>query len=175
MGVTMDKHNSSTFNFKIKIIFFCKAIFMFTLVNLFCFKMIMPQYSGGYNAALIDKVERLRSIDGPKIVLIGDSNLAFGIDSKKIEEALDMPVVNMGLHAGLGLAFHEEMAKLNVCKGDIYIICHSSYTDSGGIADKVLAWNTIENHFGLWKILRARDIYPMIKAYPIYFTINEQI
>ena len=63
---------------------------------------LSPQYLGNYQASLIDKVQRLESIHEPKIVLIGDSNLAFGIDSEKIEEAFDMPVVNMGLHGGLG-------------------------------------------------------------------------
>ena len=129
---------------------------------------LSPQYLGNYQASLIDKVQRLESIHEPKIVLIGDSNLAFGIDSEKIEEAFDMPVVNMGLHGGLGNAFHEEMTRLNVTEGDIYIICHCSYSDDGLLKNSELAWITLENHPSLWKILRKEDYLPMIKSYPVY-------
>lgn len=130
--------------------------------------IIIPEYEQSYPAALIDKVTRLESIDQPKIVLIGNSNLAFGIDSAKIEEEFGMPVVNMGLHGGLGNAMHEEMAKMNVCEGDIYIICHTNYSDSNSIEDGVLAWTTIEDHWDLWRLLRNEDIKTMIDSFPIY-------
>lgn len=129
---------------------------------------ISPQYSGNYQAALIDKVDRLKSIDSPKIILIGNSNVAFGIESEDIENALGMPVVNMGLHGGLGNVFHERMLQFNISKGDIVIICHTDFSDDGQINNKELAWITIEDHFELWKILRPEDYIPMLKAYPIY-------
>ena len=107
-----------------------------------------------------------QSIDEPKIVLLGHSSLAFGIDSERIEEAFGMPVVNMGLHGGNGNAFHEEMAKYNVEQGDIYIICHSDYDDDNVIQDAMTAWSSIENHLNLWKILRVNDIGTMAKVCP---------
>lgn len=130
--------------------------------------LIMPQYSDSYNVGLIDKVERLESIEEPKIVLIGNSNLAFGIQSELLEKEIQMPVVNMGLHGGLGNAFHEEMAKINVHEGDIYVLCHTEYNDDGDIKDPTLAWTTIEDHIELWKLLRKEDILPMLRAYPNY-------
>jgi len=128
---------------------------------------LSPQYSNGYCASLIDKVHRLESIEGAKIVLIGDSNLAFGINSEEIEAAFGMPVVNMGFHGGVQNPFHEQMAKLNVQEGDIYIICHSSYIDGEIGAD--LVWISLEDHFDLWRLLRKEDIVPMIRAFPAYF------
>ncbi len=82
----------------------------------------MPQYLNNYMAALIDKNERLCSIDEPKIVLVGNSNLAFGINSAMIEEAFSMPVVNMGMHGGIGNPFNEQAAVQNVHEGDIVIL-----------------------------------------------------
>lgn len=128
----------------------------------------MPQYLENYNASIIDKVNRLETIEEPKIVLLGNSNLAFGCDSKLIEDAFGMPVVNMGLHGGLGNKFHENMAKLNVNRGYIYILCHSNYNDDGTIPDKTLAWLTIENHLDFYKILELNDMTSMIMDYPIY-------
>ncbi len=163
----MNKHSLSTSNFNRIFKFLCKLMIMCLIVIGFCF-LVMPQYSTSYNSGLIDKVERLESIEGPKIVLIGNSNLAFGINSEFIEQELQMPVVNMGLHGSLGNAFHEEMAKINVHEGDIYVLCHTEYNDDGTITDPTIAWITLENHLNLWKILRTEDALPMFKAYPNY-------
>lgn len=164
----MNKHNSSISNFKSVFVFFIKALAMFGAIILFCFH-ISPQYQGDYCASLLDKVNRLEEIEQPKIVLIGDSNLAFGINSEMIEEEFGMPVVNMGLHGALGNAFHEEMAKINVHEGDIYVLCHSYYSDDSSIADPVVAWITIEDNFKLWKLVPRNEWFSMVKAYPTYF------
>ncbi len=163
----MSRHNLFTSSFK-EIGKFILKCFLFLGVTIgFCL-YLSPQYLWHYQASLIDKVERLESIEEPKIVLIGNSNLTFGIDSERIEETFGMPVVNMGLHGGLGNAFHEEMAKLNVDEGDLYIVCHSNFADDDQIENAELAWITIENHFHLWRILRKKDYLPMVKAYPAY-------
>lgn len=151
-----------------KVAFFGKALLVACLVLAFLFGVVMPQYTEGFNAALIDKAARLRSTVGPKIVLIGNSNLAFGVDSQALERAFDMPVVNMGLHGGAGNAFHESMAKLNVQPGDLYIICHTEYDDVDVIDDPSLVWTALENHFSLYPLLRAKDVPTMAKAFSTY-------
>lgn len=167
MEPDMNKNNSSISSFRDVLKFMIKLAVFSGLVISFCFH-VMPQFEGSYMASLCDKVERLESIDGPKIVLIGNSNLVFGVDSERIEQATGMPVVNMGLHGGTGNAFHEEMAKLHVTEGDIYIICHTDYADDDSLSDEVLVWTAIEDHFELWELLRPSDIYPMLENYPSY-------
>ena len=132
------------------------------------FFVIGNQNLGSFQAALLDKTERLRSIGEPKIILVGNSNLAFGVDSEKIQEALGMPVVNMGLHGGLGNAFLENMGKLDISEGDIVVVCHSDYDDDGTIPDPALAWITVEMHPEFWKLIPAKAIPQMLKAYPSY-------
>lgn len=163
----MNKYNLFISNSKKKTELGIKLLFLQCVILGF-FYYVSNQYSEDYCAALIDKVERLKSIEEPKIVLLGNSNIAFGIDSAMIEEELGMPVVNMGLHGNLGNMFHEEMARINVTEGDIYVLCHTSYDDPSVILDPVIGWITIENHFELYSILRHEDIWPMLKAYPIY-------
>lgn len=85
-----------------------------------------------------------------------------------IEEAFDMPVVNMGLHGALGNAFHEEMSKLNVQKGDIYVVCHLSFYDNDEIEDGTVAWTAIENDLSAYRLIRLKDIPVLIKSYPAY-------
>ena len=57
------------------------------------------QYDKTFLGALRDKYERLTSLEEPKIVIIGGSSAAFGLDSAVIEEHTGMPVVNFGLYA----------------------------------------------------------------------------
>lgn len=163
----MNKHSLSTSNFKENSIFMIKLFVAFMLLLGYVYH-VLPQYEQGYNASLIDKVNRLESFEEPKIVLLGNSNLTFGINSELLEKAMRMPVVNMGLHGGNGNAFHEEMAKYNVTSGDVYVLCHSAYNDKNLILEPSTAWITIENHFHLWKILRASDVTIMAKSFPVY-------
>ena len=69
-----------------------------------------------------DKHQRLSTLDSPKVVLVGGSNLPFGIKSQKIEAAVGKPVVDMGLHAGLGLNFILSEVEKDIHAGDIVIV-----------------------------------------------------
>lgn len=153
---------------KKKVLFFIKLIIVFLLVMVFSFGVVMPQYTGNYQASMVDKVDRLMSLEGEKLVLLGNSNLAFGMNSVMVGEAFGMPTVNMGLHGGVGNAFNESVAKLNVEEGDIYVIFHDNFSDNDTIKNPELAWITIENHYELWSLIRQKDVLPMLEAFPTY-------
>ncbi|MEO8665668.1 MAG: hypothetical protein ABI462_09240, partial [Ignavibacteria bacterium] len=82
-----------------------------------------------YFAALIDKNNLLEKTNPPRIIFVGASNLAFGLDSKMIEKEFDMPVVNMGLHGDFGLGFILNNVKQNIKKGDIVVLAIEYYLD----------------------------------------------
>lgn len=152
---------------KLFLLFLIVSLVVVGYTNIF-FRYIAPQYSYGYPAALVDKVKRLETIKEPKMILVGNSNLAFGIDSEMLEKNIGMPVVNMGLQAALGNSFHENMAKIAINKGDIVIVCHTDYSDSGRIEDCALAWTAIENNFELFEIINTTDRIQMLEAMPNY-------
>lgn len=149
----------------VKLLLLCFAIFFVPFVLLLT---VCPQYTHSYNASFIDKMKRLESINEPKIVLASNSNLAFGIDSEMIEQKFGIPVVNLGLHGGLGNAFHERMALFNLRKGDIVVISHLDYGDDDEILDPELALVTVENYFHYWKVFRIKDLPRVLGALPKY-------
>lgn len=162
----MHKQNLFTFSSKKTVSLFLMLLAILLSIFLFI-NAIIPQYIYIYSSSLLDKVERLEMIDEPKIVLIGNSNLVFGIDSGQLEQAFAMPVVNMGLHSGLGNSFHEQFIKGNINKGDIIIIAHTDYDDAGKLQDPQLAWATLENHWelgGIWK-------WRILNHYGLHFLI----
>lgn len=152
-----------------RIMIFITSIIIPIIVSGIIFLLFLaPQYEYCYNASLLDKIARLKDCPSPKIVLIGNSNLAYGIISEKIENEFGIPVVNLGLHGSLGNAFHENIAKPYINNGDIIIVCHSTYKDDGKISDPKLAWITFENHFFLYNIADKKDYINLTKAFPSY-------
>lgn len=83
-------------------------------------------------SAIADKHQYAQSIHEPKIILVGGSNLAFGIASDSIEKALEKPVINFGLYAGFGLTFVLKEALSEVKKGDIVVLCPEYYLRKPG-------------------------------------------
>lgn len=149
-----------------KLLLVVSILFLLYLYLVFC--MAAPRYDNAYNAAVLDKRERLLSIKREKIILVGNSNLAYGIDSKILEEEIGMPVVNMGLHGGLGNKMLEQMALSGIKKGDLVIVCHSTFADNNELDDPELAWITIENHRELWGLIDKNDMKKMFPALPSY-------
>lgn len=104
------------------------SIYMFVFVVI-VFKDITPE--NHYLRAIEDKTRLVQTIKGQKILLIGDSNLPFGIDSKLIEDSTGYNVVNTGLFAGMGLQFYLNQFKENIKANDLVIISvgYNQFTD----------------------------------------------
>ncbi|MCC6300841.1 MAG: hypothetical protein IT314_16265 [Anaerolineales bacterium] len=78
-----------------------------------------------YQASLL-KSALLRDIPSPRIIIVGGSNVAFGIDAELMEKELGIPVINDGLHVALGIAPINEI-KAHLRSGDIVIISLEYY------------------------------------------------
>ena len=87
----------------------------------------MVKNTPDFMSAIIDKHNRLASIKGKRVILVGGSNVAFGVDSKKLQDTFKIPVVNLSLHAGLGLDFMLNEAKSIARKGDIFVLSTEYY------------------------------------------------
>jgi hypothetical protein len=66
--------------------------------------------------AMLDKPNRK-----PSIVLLGGSNVAFGFDSQLIVDSINMPVINVGYHAGMGLKCMMDECFPRLRKGDVLV------------------------------------------------------
>jgi len=78
-------------------------------------------YNETNNAYRIKKTLLQKSVS-PKIILIGGSNVLYGIDSEKIEKIYGRPVINMAINANIGLRFMLESIKPYLGRNDIIII-----------------------------------------------------
>lgn len=82
----------------------------------------MRAQEDNYLAAVLEKDRIIRSAKSPKIVLVGGSNLAFGIDSRMMQDSLGLDVVNMGLYAKLGLKYMLAQVRPYIGGGDVVVV-----------------------------------------------------
>ena len=87
------------------------------------FQLGVPTTSSAWIKEIIDsKVNAASVIAQPKLVLLGGSSTLFGIKASVIESELGVPVINGGLHAGLGMACILREGKKMLRHGDTVLL-----------------------------------------------------
>jgi hypothetical protein len=140
------------------LLFFMVVIFMLVCVH------FVPVDSNQFLAAIIDKHNALSSTPGARLIAIGGSNVAYGFDSERLAMLIHRPVINMGLHANLGLKFMLTDLYPYIHSGDIVLI----------MPEYIQFFN---NHYeGLsYKLAELLDTYPEgIWSLDAYQIINMQ-
>ena len=139
-------------NLKVLAILACVALLLpFIVVGVVTFAL-PPQYTQTFLGELSDKYERLNSIDEPKIVVIGGSSVAFGLDCAMIEEYTGMPAVNFGLYASLGTKAMIDLSKSNINEGDIVILAPEMDAQTLSLYfNEESMWQAMDGHFGMLK------------------------
>ncbi|MBN2077740.1 MAG: hypothetical protein JW838_02160 [Spirochaetes bacterium] len=122
-----------------------------------------------YIMALVDKHRMLRETPRPRIIFAGDSNLAFGLNSRMVKKATGYNVVNMGLHGGLGLIYSMDELMPYLGKGDVVIFIpdYTHYLGTG-IGDNTLVEVTILMPWLICHYSRE-NIMPFITNIPLTF------
>lgn len=105
--------------------------YYFSLLILFFFLWVLLVYfqtsnptnmSKWVNDVYEKKSAYAKSIDGKKIIVVAGSNTLFGLDSKKISNAFNIPVVNYGVNAGVFLPYILYKAKSIINNNDIVLL-----------------------------------------------------
>ena len=103
--------------------------------------LVPPQYSNVFVGALDEKFERLTSIDEDKIIVVGGSSVAFGLDSELMEKYTGMPVVNFGLYAALGTKVMLDLSRPGIKEGDI--VTHMTFGRGEVLSVKPMGADTL--------------------------------
>lgn len=114
------RRNTSWF---IKVFAALMAVFILPLVIIATVIFVLPPvYDDSFVGVLGDKYDHLNEVNRPKIIVIGGSSVAFGLDSWMIENELEYDVVNFGLYADLGTKLMMDLSKSNINEGDIIVL-----------------------------------------------------
>ncbi len=164
----------------VKIIFTKILPFVVILLLPFILMAVMSasipnQYTNTFLAGLEPKFERLYSIDEPKVIVVGGSNVAFGMDSEMMEKQLGKPCVNFGLYADLGTKAMLDLSEGAINKGDIVIICPETDPQTYSLHfDARNMWQAAESKPSMITKLPTDDIMKVIAAFPDYYNAKKE-
>ena len=158
--------------FIIKVLLFSFFTVLSLVICVFAIiKCVPPQFGDLFQAEITNKIERLNNVNGRKIVYVSGSSGVFCVDSKKISKELGLEFVNMGLHAGLGQYYINEISKEGLKKGDILIIAHefdTYYYDGNAYGGIALLATSINDHLEYYKYFTNYDKKRFIAYLPAY-------
>jgi hypothetical protein len=125
----------------------------------------MPDYyQESYYAQLPAMYQRLKETEGPKIVVVGGSNVAFGLDTALMEQLLkekgyDYTVCSFGLYAAVGTSAMLELSEDTLGEGDIVILAFEPTSETMSTYFGATAFlKCMENAPELiWKLSRAKQ------------------
>ncbi len=151
--------------------FILKAFIFSALIlsTIFGIIYIQPIDKDKYLMTLLDKHRLLAATPQPRIILVGDSSLAFGMDSAMVQKATGYNVINMGLHGGLGLLYIMDELKPYLKKDDI-VIFNLDYTHyiGFGTGDNTLIEVTIVMPW-IIRYYSRENYMPFITNIPVTF------
>ncbi len=105
-----------------------KKIVLLFVFLIFCVSLFIYLYTfieipnNHYLRAIQDKQKLLNETPSPRIVLVGGSNLALGIESEQFKEKLNLNPINLGLHADLGYEYMIKSTIPGIKENDIIIL-----------------------------------------------------
>lgn len=137
-------------------------------VAIACFLLPDP-FERAYQRAIVNQYDYYKSIEGNKIVFVGNSSLSFGFDLDTMEELTGEQCAILGNHAGYGMSFVMEMSKSNLKPGDIVVLELVGNTiDSCG---EDLLLTGIGHHYDMYRFFIPEVRGKIVSYYPSY--LNE--
>ncbi len=127
---------------------------------------IPDQFEKTFLGEFDNKVERLYETEGEKIIILGGSSVAFGVDAELLSETLGKPVINFGLYATLGTKTMLDFSRDAIGEGDIIVIApeHNAQTWSLYFNAESM-WQAVDGDFSLLRYIDSEDIPAMLGGF----------
>lgn len=129
-------------------------------VTLLCWGFLLPaRYGDTFMGELKYKVRLLEEAPGPRIILVGGSAAAFGVDCALLERELPhYTAVNFGMYAALGTTVMLDLSQGLLQPGDIVILMPEQQAQTlSDFFDPAVMWQGAD---GAWELLPrlSRDL-----------------
>ena len=126
------------------------------------------QYDETYYGELGYMYNRLKNTQGKKIVLIGNSSLAFGVRTDLIQaEFPDYEVVQLALYGAIGTKAMLDLSKVNICEGDIVILAPEQNEQAQSLffsAENM--WMAADGNFSMLAQIAKENMPSMVGNFP---------
>lgn len=144
---------------------------LFLTLFLICFTLpATPRASKSLLFSNVKKDSLLKNTISPRLILVGGSNLSFGINSETIKDSLKINPINTAIHANIGLQYMMDNTLKHIKEGDIVLLTpeynhfYGSYIYGRG---ELLRIVTQINFLDFFK-LKNKQILSVLKYIPKY-------
>lgn len=122
---------------------------------LLCGAWLPSYYADTYYAQLAALYEKLETAQGKRIIVLGGSNVAFGVDSAQMEQILrqcghDYTVCNFGLYAAVGTSAMLSLSQSLIREGDVVVLAIEPTSE------------TFSSYFGATAMLKCAEDTPQM-------------
>lgn len=161
--------------FLLRILGFAGVVFLMLVVFVIYYVWLIKE-----NHIYIDeyghKESLLAETPSPRVIFLGGSNLAFGIDSKVVEDSVGLRPVNLGLQLGLGMRMMLSEAAEYCREGDILVISpeYEHFYGCAYGAHETLSLLTLL-YPKITKYLNKNQAYVVLKGLPSAFLIMNSL
>ena len=157
---------------------------IFKIIYILCALLIIPLSLGGigfllpaqfgetYYGALPKMYRRLQETEGRRIVVIGGSAVAFGLQSELMQDALkEYTVCPFGLYGSIGIKAMMDLSRVNICEGDVVLLAPEQGPQSMSLYfNGEHIWKGIDGNFDMLFHLDKNDAGSMMESYPRFLS-----
>ena len=132
---------------------------------------IQNEYSAYYYAELSSMYNKLKNTKNKKIIIIGNSNVCFGVESRLFEELIssddfNYEVINFGLYGSIGTKAMLDLTKNYIKKDDIVILIPEEYQQSMSLYFSAKEmWYALDSNRSMFNDLDSRSKEALIGNY----------
>ncbi len=160
---------------KVALIVVAVALILVLPISLVVVGFLTPsRFAATYYGALGTMYERIKRTEEKKIVIIGTSGVAFGVDSALVEgelqaAGLNYKVVNFGLYGALGTKLMLDLSRNHINEGDIVIFTPEIHAQSLSTYFSAReTWYAADSNFSLLTELDGDSLAQMVGGFPAY-------
>ncbi len=131
-------------------------------------------FTDSYYAELGEMYDKLKSTEGKKIVIIGNSNVAFGVYSDYLrlmlkESGEDYSVCNFGLYGAIGTKTMLDLSKKYIGKDDIVIFTPEPYFQTCSLYFSATdTWRSLESRFAMVMDIDRKNLPSLVGGFTGY-------
>jgi len=140
-------------------------------VTLLCWCFLVPaQYDGTFMGELKYKQDLLENTPGKRLILVGGSSVAFGVDSAALEAELpEYHVVNFGMYAALGTTVMLDLSENLLRQGDLVVLIPEQQNQTlSAYFDPDVMWQGVDGAYELLTCLSRDQLGMMLGALPTF-------
>jgi hypothetical protein len=150
--------------FLTKTILFLLILIVVNLLLLF----VIPKDRNHFLCEYDRKVELLKTTPQPRIILLGGSNIPYGVNTKMLVDSLHTNVVNFGMYGGIGIRLPLEDCLQYVKKGDSVVLQmeYHNFFNGGNGGDIAFIAFMVATDWKYLGMLNAKQVWNVLRGIP---------